>query len=125
MPSFNKVILIGNLTRDPVLKHTDGGATLCSFGLAVNQKFKTKAGDDKEKVLFANCTAWGKLAEIVAKWMKKGRPLLVEGTLENNDYEDKEGVKHKSFQITVRSVQFLGGKQEPKESESGSEEAPF
>lgn len=124
MPSFNKVILIGNLTRDPELKTTQSGATLCSFGLAVNQNYKTKDGEKKEKVLFINCTCWNKLAEIVAKWMKKGRPILVEGGLENNDYE-KDGVQQKSFQINVRSVQFLGSKKQESSESGPGDPAPF
>src|SRR4051794_13468279 len=81
MPSFNRVTLIGNLTRDPETRDLPSGTTLCEFGLAMTRHFKTAGGDDREETCFIDCTAFGKQAEVLSQYLAKGRPLFVEGRL--------------------------------------------
>ena len=89
MASFNKVILAGNLTRDPELRYTPKGSAVAKIGLAVNRTWKTEAGETKEEVSFIEIEAWGRQAEVIAQYMRKGRPLLVEGRLKQDTWEDK------------------------------------
>lgn len=103
---FNKVILIGNLTRDPEMKFTPAGKAVCTLGIAVN----TGYGDQKE-TLFINVVAWGKQAEACEKYLAKGKQVLVEGSLREQKWE-KDGKKHSKFEINASAVQFMGGKGE-------------
>ena len=89
MASFNKVILAGNLTRDPELRYTPKGSAVVKIGLAVNRTWKNEAGETKEEVTFIEIEAWGRQAEVIAQYMRKGRPLLVEGRLKLDTWEDK------------------------------------
>ena len=91
MASFNKVILLGNLTRDPQLKYLPSQTPLVEFGLACNRRFKTQSGEDREEVLFVDCSAFGRQAEIINQYCQKGRPLFVEGRLKYDTWEDKQG----------------------------------
>ena len=110
MPSVNKVILIGNLTRDPELRYTPKGSALCEIGMAVNRKYKLESGEQREEVTFLDISFWGKQAEVVAKWMKKGRPLYVEGRLQMDTWDDKTtGQKRSKIKIVAEDFQFLGG----------------
>lgn len=110
MASFNKVILLGNLTRDPQTKNI-GQTTLAEFGLAVNRKFKTGAGEDREEVLFVDCTAWGKQAETINQYCRKGSQLLVEGRLKYDAWEDKQGGgKRSRLTVVVEGFQFTGSR---------------
>jgi single-strand DNA-binding protein len=109
MASVNKVILIGNLTRDPELRYTPKGSGLCEIGLAVNRKYRLESGEQKEEVTFLDVTFWGKQAETIAKWMKKGRPLYVEGRLQTDSWDDKAtGQKRYKTRIVAEEFQFLG-----------------
>lgn len=114
MSSLNKVFLLGNLTRDPELRQTANGASVCNFSIAVNEGF-----GDKKKVNFFNVQAWQKTAEACAKYLSKGRPVLVEGRLQNRSYE-KDGQKRTVTEIVAENVQFLGGGTE-KAAEAGSD----
>lgn len=108
MPDLNKVFLAGNLTRDPELKYLSNGNPLCKLGLAVSRKFKTKDGDLREETLFINVTVWGKSAEFCGENLKKGRPVLVEGRLRSNDWEDKNtGQKRTMIEVTADRVQQM------------------
>ncbi|HTL55274.1 MAG TPA: single-stranded DNA-binding protein [Candidatus Limnocylindrales bacterium] len=89
MASFNKVIIAGNLTRDPEMRYTPKGTAVVRFGLATNHKWKTETGEMKEEVTFVDIDAFGRQAEVIAQYMKKGRPLLVEGRLKLHEWEDK------------------------------------
>ncbi len=116
MSSFNKVVLVGNLTRDPELKYTQGGAAVCEFGMAVNRKWKTQAGEQQEEVFFGDITAWGKLGETADQYLSKGRAVLVEGYLKLDQWEGKckscEGAQKMSkVKIVAQNIQFLGGGQ--------------
>ena len=109
MASVNKVVLIGNLTRDPELTHTASGAAVASFGLAVNRKYKQ--GDEwKEDVCFVDITTWDNQAENCSKYLSKGSPVFVEGRLNFRSWE-KDGEKRNKLDVVASLVQFLGSKQ--------------
>jgi single-strand DNA-binding protein len=111
MPSFNKVMLMGNLTRDPQLKHLANSTVVAEFGLACNRRFRTAAGEDKEEVAFVDCTAFGRQAETIGQYCTKGKPLFVEGRLKYDTWDDKAGNgKRSKLSVVVENFQFLGGK---------------
>jgi len=107
MASFNKVLLMGNLTRDPELRFTSNGSALAKFGLAVNRKYK--AGEEwKEEVCFVDITVWGKQAENCAEYLSKGRPVFIDGRLQFSTWETDDGQKRNKLEVVANSVQFLG-----------------
>ena len=110
MVNFNRVILAGNLTRDPELRFTNAGIPVCSFGLAVNRR-KPKDGGDPE-VDFFDISAWRELGETIANYKKKGDPILVEGRLQFRSWEAQDGSKRNKVDIVADNVQFLGGRGE-------------
>ena len=106
MASFNKVMLMGNLTRDPELRYTSNGSAVTSFGLAVNRKFKQ--GDEwKDDVCFVDITVWGKQGENCAEYLSKGRPAFIEGFLKFSTWES-DGQKRNKLEVVASTVQFLG-----------------
>lgn len=107
MANLNKVFLMGNLTRDPELKNTPQGTPVARIGLAVNEQYKTQAGEVKKKVDFFTVVAWGKTAENCSRFLLKGRPILVEGKLSTRSWE-KDGQKHQVTEIVAERVTFLG-----------------
>lgn len=108
MPSYNKVILIGNLTRDPELRYTPKGVAIAKIGLAVNRTWKSETGEQKEEVTFVDVDAFGRQAETLAQYMKKGRPLMVEGRLKLDQWDDKQtGQKRSRLGVTLEGFQFL------------------
>ena len=111
MASFNKVILIGNLTRDPELRVTANGNSICKLGLAVNRTYLTKDGERREETTFVDIDAFGKQAEVVSKYMRKGRPLMVEGRLKLDQWES-DGQKRSKLGVVLENFQFLGGRDE-------------
>ena len=108
--SLNKVMLIGNLTRDPELKVTPSGAAVCTFGVATNSRYKKPDGNYEEITNFHNIVAWSKLAEICAQKLKKGMKVYVEGTPEVRTFQKQDGSTGASLSLRVREVQLLGGK---------------
>ncbi len=113
MASFNKVILIGNLTRDPEMKYTPKGTAVARLGLAVNRRYTTETGEAKEEVTFIDIDAWGKQAEVIAQYCRKGRPLMIEGRLKLDQWDDKQtGQKQSKLRVVLESFQFLGGREE-------------
>jgi single-strand DNA-binding protein len=111
MPSFNKVILMGNLTRDPQLKHLPNNLVVAEFGLACNRRYRTAAGEDKEEVAFVDCAAFGRQAETIGQYCTKGKPLFIEGRLKYDSWEDKSGQgKRSKLTVTVENFQFIGAK---------------
>lgn len=111
MASFNRVILMGNLTRDPQLKYLPSQTPVVEFGLATNRKFKTSSGDMREEVCFIDCSAFGRQAEVINQYCQKGRPLLVEGHLKFDTWEDRNGGgKRSKHTIVVENFQLLGGR---------------
>jgi len=120
MANFNKVILAGNLTRDPELRYTPKGTAIAKFGLAINRSWRTDAGENKEEVTFVDLDAFGKQAETLAQYMKKGSPLLVEGRLKLDQWDDKQtGQKRSRMGVVVEGFQFLGSG-----SREGGNDAP-
>jgi single-strand DNA-binding protein len=112
MPSFNKVIIAGNLTRDPELRTTSKGTAICQFGVAVSREFKDDAGQKREEATFVDIEAWGKQAEVIAKYCAKGRPILIEGRLKLDQWEDKQTQQKRSkLKVILESFQFLGGRE--------------
>lgn len=110
MANFNKVFLMGNLTRDPELRYTPSGTAVCGFGLAVNRTWKSKDGEKKEETCFVDCQAWARTAEVISEYCKKGRPLFVEGRLTFDSWEDRSGQKRSKLRVTVDNFQFIGGR---------------
>ncbi len=111
MANYNRVIMMGNLTRDPVLRYLPSQMAVVDFGLAVNHRFRTKTGEDREEVCFIDCSAFGKQAEVINQYCQKGRPLLVEGRLKYDTWEDKQGGgKRSKHVIVVDNFQLLGGR---------------
>jgi single-strand DNA-binding protein len=110
MASFNKVILVGNLTRDPELRYTPKGMAIAKLGLAVNRTWKNESGESKEEVTFVDIDAFGKQAETIAQYLKKGSPLLMEGRLRLDQWDDKQtGQKRSRLGVVLEGFQFLGG----------------
>ena len=109
MASFNKVILVGNLTRDPELRYTPKGMAITKIGLAVNRNWTAENGEKKEEVTFIDVDIFGRTAENVAQYMKKGRPILIEGRLRLDQWDDKQtGQKRSKLGVVGETVQFLG-----------------
>ncbi|HEY5806096.1 MAG TPA: single-stranded DNA-binding protein [Candidatus Saccharimonadales bacterium] len=123
---FNKVILMGNLTRDPEVRTTPNGQSVASFGLAINRTWRGADGNQQESVSYIDCVAWGKTGEIIAQYVQKGRPLLVSGRLEQRSWE-KDGQKHSKVEVVVEDFNFVsagtGGSSAPAASGSSSASA--
>jgi single-strand DNA-binding protein len=109
MANFNKVYLIGNLTRDPELRVTPKGTAICQFGMAVNRQFKDESGAMRDDTTFVDIEAWGKQGETISKFCTKGKPLFVEGRLKFDQWEDKtSGQKRSKLKVVLEGFQFLG-----------------
>ena len=112
MASFNKVILMGNLTRDPEVRYTPKGSAVTDIGLAVNRVYSTEQGEKREETTFVDVTLWGRTAEIAGEYLKKGRPVLIEGRLQLDSWDDKQsGQKRSKLKVIGESMQLLGGRQ--------------
>jgi single-strand DNA-binding protein len=112
MPYVNRVTLIGNLTRDPQLKQLPSNSTVAEFGMAMNRRYKSATGEEREEVCFVDCSAFGKAADNIGKYCKKGRQLYVEGRLKFDQWDDKTGGKRSKLSIVVENFQFLGARDE-------------
>ncbi len=113
MADFNKVILLGRLTRDPELRYTPAGSPVCNFDLAVNRSYTTQAGERRDEVCFVTIVVWGKQAETCAEYLKKGRQTLVEGRLSQRSWETPEGQKRSKHEVVADRVQFLDARPAP------------
>lgn len=111
MASFNKVILMGNLTRDIEVKAIAGGQSVAKLGLAMNRRFRTKEGEDREETTFVDCEAWGRTAEVMGQYLRKGQPVFIEGRLKLDQWEDKDGNKRSQLKVVVENFQFVGSKE--------------
>lgn len=107
---FNKIILMGNLTRDVEMRTTPGGQTVAHFSLAVNRTWRDQNGQQQDKTSFINCVAWGKPGEIIAQYVSKGSSLLVSGRLDQRSYDDKDGNKRSAVEVVVEDFNFVGSK---------------
>ena len=125
MPSFNKVILAGNLTRDPELKYTPKGTAICKITLAVNRTYTSDSGEKKEDVTFVDVEAWARTAEVIAQYVKKGRPILIEGRLKLDQWDDKQtGQKRSRLGVVCENFQFLDSGGPRSEGEASGSAAP-
>lgn len=137
--ALNKVFLLGNLTRDPELRYTAQGTAVANFSIAVNRSYKASDGEFKKEVNFFKIVVWGKTGENCSNYLSKGRPVLVEGRLQNRSYETQDGQKRNTTEIVADNVQFLGtrgdnasagassnnGYNEPFAGEADDEAVPF
>ena len=124
MASFNKVMLMGNLTRDPELRYTSGGTPLCKLGLAVNRRYRQN-DEWKEEVCFVDITVWGKQAENCNEYLSKGGAIFVEGRLQQNRWESEDGKKHSRMEVVAENVKFLsrsGGSSQAASQHEGSKQ---
>lgn len=115
MANFNKVILAGNLTRDPELRYTPSGKAIAKFGMAINRNWTTDTGEKKEEVTFVDIDSFGRQAEVISQYLKKGRPVLIEGRLKLDQWDDKQsGQKRSRLGVVLESFSFLdsGGRNE-------------
>ncbi|MBU0647970.1 single-stranded DNA-binding protein [Patescibacteria group bacterium] len=102
---------MGNLTRDPELKYTPNGQAVASFGIATNRRWTTPEGDRREEAEFHNMVVWGRQAEVINQYLKKGQPIFVEGRLKTNNWEGADGIKRSRTEIILESFQFIGSKE--------------
>jgi single-strand DNA-binding protein len=123
MASFNKVILLGNLTRDPEVRYTPKGSAVCDLGIAVNRVYTTDGGEKREEVTFVDVVLWARLAEIAGEYLKKGRPVFIEGRLQMDSWDDKQtGQKRTKLRVVGETMQLLGGR--PGGAGAAATEAP-
>ena len=123
MASFNKVILLGNLTRDPEVRYTHKGSAVCDLGLAVNRSYTLDSGEKREEVTFVDVVLWARLAEIAGEYLKKGRPVFIEGRLQLDTWDDKQsGQKRSKLRVIGETMQLLGGRPPGAAGSSGASE---
>ena len=109
MASFNKVILLGNLTRDPEVRYTPKGSAVCDLGIAINRQYTLDSGEKREEVTFVDVVLWSRLAEIAGEYLKKGRPVFIEGRLQLDTWDDKQsGQKRSKLRVIGETMQLLG-----------------
>ena len=119
--SFNKVILVGNLTRDPEVRYTPKGSAVCDLGLAVNRQYSLEGGEKREEVTYVDVVLWARLAEIAGEYLKKGRPVLIEGRLQLDSWDDKQsGQKRSKLRVVGETMQLLGGRPGGGEGDEGA-----
>jgi len=123
MASFNKVLLIGNLTKDPELRYTPNGTAVANFRLAVNRKFKDRSGEFKEDTCFVTVTAWDKQAETCNQYLQKGRQVFVEGILQSRSWDTPDGKKRSTIDVRAERIQFLSPGKSVEGSACGAEAA--
>ena len=115
MPNLNKVMIMGNLTRDPELKYTPNNTAVANIGLAVNRDWKNQAGERQQETTFIDIEAWGKQAELLSQYMKKGMPLFLEGRLKLDQWKDKEGGERSKLKVVLENFQFIENKRKQEE----------
>lgn len=122
--SLNKVMLIGNLTRDPELRYTPSGVAVCTFGMATNRSWKDADGNAQEAADFHRIVSWGKLAELCSQWLFKGRKAFVEGRLQTRDWTGQDSVKRTTTEIVIDSMLILDSRRQGEESPTAGGEEP-
>jgi single-strand DNA-binding protein len=124
MASFNKVIILGNLTRDPEVRYTPKGSAVCDLGIAVNRVYTLDNGEKREEVTYVDVTLWARLAEIAGEYLKKGRPVFIEGRLQLDTWDDKQsGQKRSKLRVIGETMQLLGGRPGASSGEGGGDES--
>lgn len=134
MANFNRVFLMGNLTRDVELKYTPSNQAVANIGLAVNRRYKTKdSGEQREETTFVDCEAWGRTAEVMNQYLAKGRPVFIEGRLKLDTWQDQNGGNRSKLKVVVENFQFVdsrggsgggGGGQQAAPAAAGGEHEP-
>ena len=119
MASYNKVILMGNLTRDPEVKFLPSGTAVANFGLAMNESYTDQQGERKDTTCFVDIEAWGRQAEIVGEYFTKGKPILIEGSLKYDAWEAEDGTKRNRLKVRLYRFQFVGGRRDEDGAEGG------
>lgn len=109
MANFNKVILAGNLTRDPQLSYLPSNTPVVEFGLAINRRWKSQTGEQREEVCFVDCQAFARSAEVINQYLKKGQGIMIDGRLKYDQWEGKDGQKRSRLRVVVDTFQFIGG----------------
>lgn len=113
MSSFNKVLLMGNLTRDPQVKHLPSNVVVAEFGLATSRRYRSAGGEDRDETTFVDCTTFGRQAEVISQFCRKGKPIFVEGRLKFDSWEDKQtGARRSKLTVVVENFQFVGGRED-------------
>ena len=123
MAKLNKVFLMGNLTRDPELRVTPSGTTIVSFGIATSRTWSGQDGEKKEEVCYVDIKAFGRRAEVISEYFSKGNPIFIEGRLQFQQWETKDGQKRNALRVVAEDFQFLGGKTKRDEGSSFPEGA--
>ena len=118
MASINRVVLVGNLTRDPELRQTPNGKSVCTLGLAVNERYKNESGEWVDKPNYFDIVVWGAQAENCERYLSKGRPVAVDGRLSYRSWEAQDGSKRSKVEVVANTVQFLGSRQDAGTAES-------
>lgn len=119
MSSFNRVILMGNLTRDPELRQTQSGTSICRFSVAVNRSFSSQDGSVRDETCFVDIDSFGRTAENISKYFSKGKPILVEGRLRQDSWEDKQGQKRTKLVVVLERFEFVGSKGDSQNYDAG------
>lgn len=120
MASYNKVILMGNLTRDPEMKYIPSGTAVTNFGLAMNERYTDRqTGEQKENTCFVEVEAWGRQAEVANEYLSKGRPVFIEGSLKFDSWETEDGSKRSRLSVRAFRIQFIGGRSDGDETGGG------
>lgn len=120
MADFNRVILAGRITRDIELKYTNNNTAIASIGIAVNRTFKDGSGEKQEETTFVDCTAWGRTAEVMSEYLHKGAPVMIEGRLKLDQWEDKNtGDKRSKLSVVIENFQFMESKNDPNSTGGG------
>lgn len=122
MANLNKVLLLGNVTRDPEVRYTPKGSAVCDLGVAVNRAYTTDTGEKREEVTFVDVTLWGRTAEVASEYLKKGRPVFIEGRLQMDSWDDKQtGQKRTRLRVVAENMQLLGGRSPGGTGDTGGE----
>lgn len=107
MANYNKVLLMGNLTRDIEMRYTSNNQPVANIGIAVNRRYRTKEGENREETTFVDCEAWGRTAEVMNEYLSKGRPVFIEGRLKLDQWQDKDGNNKSKLRVVVESFEFV------------------
>ena len=107
MPNYNKVMLMGNLTRDPELRYLPSNMPVVQIGMAINRRWRSKEGENQDETNFVECEAFGRTAEVINEYLKKGRPLFIEGRLKLDQWQDKEGNNRSKMKVIIETFQFV------------------
>lgn len=108
MANLNKVFLMGNLTRDPELRYTPSGTAVCEFGVAINRRWTTPEGERRDETCFVDCNMWARRGEVIAEYFRKGSPIFIEGRLQFDQWETRDGQKRSKLRVVAENFEFLG-----------------